>query len=264
MTHLNVDIPLRLPLLDVTAGARWERVTIGESGAAVFRLTYPDTTQHYLKIAHGALAVDLEQEMQRLVWLAQRAPVPRVVGFSQDSAASYLLMANVPGCNATDPNLMAQPAPLVELLAVGLHMLHTLPIDSCPFPHYLDDEIDRARQRMEQGLVDETDFDADRVGRRAQDLFGELLATRPNSEEPVFTHGDYCLPNVMLHEGQLSGFVDLGRSGIGDRYRDLALAARSISRNLGPRWIAPFFHAYGLSAPDPAKLAFFQLLDEFF
>jgi aminoglycoside phosphotransferase len=45
---------------------------------------------------------------------------------------------------------------------------------------------------------------------------------------------------------------------------DLALAARSISFNLGAQWIAPFFAAYGLTEIDHARIAFFQLLDEFF
>lgn len=264
MTDLNVNLDLPPALRNVTADAVWQRTTIGESGASVFRLTSHDATQRYLKIARGDLALELEQEMRRLAWLAERVPVPRVEAFIQEHAVSYLLMSSVPGHNAADPQQIAQPARLVQLLAAGLHMLHTLPIAGCPFRHDVDDEIERARRRMEQGLVDEADFDANRVGCRTRDLFVELLATRPPVEERVFTHGDYCLPNILIHQGQVSGFVDVGRAGIGDPYRDLALAARSISRNLGAEWVASFFEAYGISSPDPGKLAFFQLLDEFF
>ena len=264
MTGLNVNFDIPHSLRTVTADAVWERTTIGESGASVFRLTYSDTTQRYIKIASGGQALGLEQEMQRLAWLAKRAPVPRVEAFIQEHAASYLLMSSMPGLNAADPQLIGQPARLVQLLAAGLHLLHALPIAGCPFQHGVADEIERAWQRMEQGRVDEADFDSNRLGRSAQDLFAELLATRPPVEERVFTHGDYCLPNILIHQGQLSGFVDIGRAGIGDPYRDLALAARSISRNLGAAWVAPFFAAYGISSPDPGKLAFFQLLDEFF
>src|SRR5439155_1556483 len=82
------------------------------------------------------------------------------------------------------------------------------------------------------------------------DLFHELVATRPAGEDLVLTHGDYCLPNVILRgptlgNPGLAGFVDVGRAGLADRYRDLALASRSIAANLGAAWVAPFFAHYG-------------------
>lgn len=80
----------------------------------------------------------------------------------------------------------------------------------------------------------------------------------------MLTHGDYCFPNVVIKDWALSGFIDLGRCGVADRYHDLAQAARSVRRNLSERWVAPFFAAYGIGAPDEAKLRYYQLLDELF
>ncbi len=77
------------------------------------------------------------------------------------------------------------------------------------------------------------------------------------------THGDYCLPNVVLRDGAVAGFIDVGRAGVADRHQDFACAARSIAYNYGEQFVAPFFEAYGM-APDPARIAFYQLLDEFF
>src|SRR5919202_4271847 len=95
----------------------------------------------------------------------------------------------------------------------------------------LDAEIARAEARLRHGQVDEADFDQQRQGHRAVDLFQTLRLTRPHAEDLVFTHGDYCLPNIMIDAGQVAGFLELGSAGIGDRYRDLALAARSITYN---------------------------------
>lgn len=47
------------------------------------------------------------------------------------------------------------------------------------------------------------------------------------------------------------------------RGEDLALLARDIAGELGEAWLDPFFTDYG-HAPDPEKLEFFRLLDEFF
>ena len=107
-------------------------------------------------------------------------------------------------------------------------------------------------------------FEAKRLGRSARDLYSEVLRSRPTQEDLVFTHGDYCLPNVTIAGDTVSGFVDWGRAGIADRYQDLALCARSIGANLGPEWVPALFGNYGLSIIDDQKLSFYELLDEFF
>jgi aminoglycoside phosphotransferase len=117
--------------------------------------------------------------------------------------------------------------------------------------------------------VRDDNFDAARQGRSAQDLYAELAAIPAASEERVFTHGDYCLPNVLLvSDGaggfRVSGFVDCGNAGIADRYQDLALCARSVAGNLGPEWVSALFARYGLEHADETKLGYYQLLDEFF
>jgi aminoglycoside phosphotransferase len=58
--------------------------------------------------------------------------------------------------------------------------------------------------------------------------------------------------------------VDLARAGVADRYQDLALAARSLEYNVGPGYASLLWEVYGLRDPDEAKIAYYQLLDEFF
>lgn len=80
-----------------------------------------------------------------------------------------------------------------------------------------------------------------------EEVLAGLLAVRPAEEDLVFTHGDPSLPNVILEASELTGFVtgfvDVGRAGVGDRYRDLALAARSLAYNWGEAWVPLFFEA---------------------
>jgi aminoglycoside 3'-phosphotransferase-2 len=243
-------------------------IRIGRSAATVLRFDRPGAASRYLKHAADGPHCSLSGEGERLTWMrAQGLPVPAVEALIEHDGRTFLLLAAVDGINAAES---AQPAAaVVEILAAGLRLLHGLDARACPFDAGVASEIEQACRRLASGLVDERDFAAAHVGRAAADLFQELVATRPADEDVVLTHGDYCLPNVILRSGTiggpgLAGFVDVGRAGRADRHRDLALAARSITYNLGAAWVAPFFAHYGLAAPDPAKLAFFELLNEFF
>lgn len=83
---------------------------------------------------------------------------------------------------------------------------------------------------------------------------------RPQSEESVLTHGDFCLPNILIKDNQVTGIVDWGYAGLGDRYRDFAAVVYSIGRNLGEQWVERFFAEYGISELDQEKLRYHRLL----
>lgn len=264
----GADALARLPgtLRTLFSPGAWEQITIGASGHFIYRVSLPDARVYYLKVAPRAELGELEAEFQRLRWLYGRLPVAEARALERDDDWAYLVQSEVPGRMACDTACAADVPALARLLAEGLRQVHAVSIADCPFDERLDHKIALARERVRTGLVDEADFDASRRGMTASKLFAELVATRPRDEDLVFTHGDYCLPNVLIDRaaGRVSGFVDLVRAGVSDRYQDLALAARSLSYNFGPGWEPYLWDAYGLANPDPAKLAFYRLLDEFF
>lgn len=243
---------------------RVEAVIIGESRAQVYRLWNAQEPISFLKVSPRD-TTPLAADAARLRWLAARLPVPQLLCYHEDERSCYLLTAVVPGVDTATLAERADTdmAQLVRLLAAGLRQFHAVATVDCPFDARLVHELARVRQRIDQGLVDEGLIGEPWTGRPLPDLLAELLATVPPQEDLVFTHGDYCLPNILLDGDRVSGFVDLGRAGLGDRYRDLALAQRSLIRNCGPAWVPLFFAEYGLPEPDEAKLTFYQLLDEF-
>ena len=94
-----------------------------------------------------------------------------------------------------------------------------------------------------------------------------LEQNRP-AEQPVLSHGDFCLPNVFLSDGRVTGFIDLGHCGIADRYQDIALCCRSLRHNLEETAHVPFdedrfFRALGVER-DAEKIRYYILLDELF
>lgn len=241
----------------------WTAQEIGCSSAAVFRLDARGRPSLFVKVEPAAPFEELPSEARRLRWLGRHAiACPTVEGEAREAGRNWLLISALVGSDlASSPQL--RPDRIIEIVARALRDLHGLDVTACPFDHRIDRRIEEAQARVEAGVVDESDFDGEREGQTARDLFQQLLARRPKDEDLVVTHGDACLPNLIADHTTFSGFIDCGRLGVADRHQDLALAARSIAANLGDPWAETFLQLYG-GPIDPERLAFYQLLDEFF
>lgn len=257
------DMKLPEELSKLISGYEWQRITLGLSESQTYLLSGASSNL-YIKIQSLAAAESLHCEKERLVWLQGRLTVPEVVYDGQDDANEFLLMTEIEGINASDKSYESMLPQLMQQLAIGLRTVHEVPVEGCPFDQTLHTKIVEARRRVEQQLVDEEDFDQQREGRTAEDLAQELQDLKPETEDLVFTHGDYCLPNIILKDGRVHGFIDWGRAGIADRYQDIALAIRSIGYNFGHEHVQTFLDAYGLTALDEVKVHYYQLMDEFF
>ncbi|MBY3251748.1 aminoglycoside 3'-phosphotransferase [Rhizobium laguerreae] len=265
MSTSQEDQPPSAGALDARlAGYRFERDALGRSAANVFRLEARGLPTLYLKVEEAGAFGELADESARLRWLkASGLPCPDVIADDSDGVHNRLLISALPGSDLASATAVT-PLARVELLAAALLDLHRLPIASCPFDHRLEARIAVARARMQAGIVDETDFDETRLGKRAEALFAELESRRPGHEDLAVTHGDACLPNFIASEDGFSGYIDCSRLGVADRYQDIALACRSIAANFGDALVQPFLDRYGMPATDPARLDYYQLLDEFF
>ncbi|MCA1443402.1 APH(3') family aminoglycoside O-phosphotransferase [Ensifer sp. IC4062] len=257
------EIDLPRAFRDRLSGYTSEKDTLGQSASTVLMLKADRQPLLVVKHEKPGPFAELENEAARLEWLAtQGLPCPRVLGQAQHAGQSWLLMEAIGGLDLASSRL--SPAERIVILADALRRLHRLNPAKCPFDHRLRGRIAAAEARMAAGLVDEDDFDDERRGKTARELFGELQVRRPNEEQLVVTHGDACLPNIVARGDRFAGFIDCGRLGVADLYQDIALACRSISYNLGKDWVQPFLDLYGLPNPDPEKLSFYCLLDEFF
>lgn len=54
----------------------------------------------------------------------------------------------------------------------------------------------------------------------------------PDSEGNCFIHGDFCLPNILAKDGEISGFIDVEAGGVGDPWMDYAWCIWSLEHNL--------------------------------
>lgn len=93
---------------------------------------------------------------------------------------------------------------------------------------------------------------ADRVAAKLGEILRGLHATDAHDcpfgtrrAGHVLTHGDYCLPNVLVEDGGLSGLVDVGRTGLGNPEVDLAAGVWTLQYNYGKGFTRRFLDAYG-------------------
>ncbi len=250
------DAPRRLP-------ATAQAVGTGMSGDQVLRLSFAAGPPAYLKIATGWRLEELRREHAVLRWLEGRLGAPRVVDYTEADGSS-LLLEEIPGPTAADLAPSADPERLMAALARALRRVHALPMEACPFPRRLPEVVAEARRRARDGLVDLAHLDREHGGWTPDRLLAALNATIPPEEDLAFTHGDFCLPNIILEGDEVVGLVDWGRAGLADRYQDIALLLRSFEYNAGDRLEQVFRREYGLDQLDRRKLEFYQLLDEFF
>ncbi|MBV8037724.1 MAG: aminoglycoside 3'-phosphotransferase [Pelomonas sp.] len=247
-------------------GVRWRRNLVGEAGAAVYRLQRPGEPDLYLKQGRAQTAQALADEMARLRWLAGRMPAAPLVHFECTGHQAWLLTQAVPGLTAHEW-LQRRPdrAPqIVAELARGLARLHALPALHCPFQSPLEQRLALARQRLDAGLIDADDFDDARQGWTPDAVWRSLQSLLPLAIDPVVTHGDYSLDNILLDEDfRITGLIDLGRLGVADRYQDLAILWNCLAE-FGRDVQAQLWPACGIDTPDARKLDFFLCLDECF
>lgn len=167
-------------------------------------------------------------------WLEAKLPVPKVIAYEKNANAQYLLMSKVPGKMACDAAYLAHPKELAALMAEALKMLWETDITDCPRERNIDAELAAAKRRVENKLADFNNTEPDTFGENGFEsplvLINWLEDHRPDYE-PVLSHGDFCLPNVFLENGRVSGFIDLGETAVGDRWRDIALCWRSLRDN---------------------------------
>ncbi len=206
----------------------------------------------------------LRQEIDVMRWLGERARTPAILWAGPCEAGYGLVSEAVSG---TPVSHVVEDQARSALIATieSLAALHALPPAGCPFDRTLAARFLGAQARVEAGLVDEDDFDAERAGWTAPQALAHARATAPTSEDLVLTHGDASLPNFIWSPGQAVTLLDLGRFGLADRYQDLAIFLRSAKRN-HPHIDAPALlrEHYPLAEIDERACEFYRLLDEFF
>lgn len=218
---------------------------------------------------------ETKSEAVMLKWLAGKLPVPEVLYHRVENGMNYLLMSRMPGVMSCEESILSDQELVTELLAEGMKMLWSVDITDCPQRWDLPVKLAAAEYSVTHGEVDVDNVEPETFGEGGFKDPAELLLwlkEHQPSFEPVLSHGDYCLPNIFVKDGRVSGFIDLGKTGIADKWQDIALGYRSLKHNYtGVYGSEPrndfnenlLFEKLGVE-PDWEKIRYYILMDELF
>jgi aminoglycoside phosphotransferase len=244
-------------------GRPFEQDKIGMSGSSVY--VFDDLV---LKIENDTK--QSKEIVNMIKWLKNKIPVPEVICHEISNNKSFLLMSKIKGKMACDDYYLENSNKLLFQLSKAFKMLWSVDITDCPRIQDIDTKLKEARFRVEKGLVDINSFNVNGFSNPT-----ELLIWLENNKpdyEPVLSHGDLCLPNILIESDEISGFIDLGHSGVSDKWVDISLCYKSLKNNFNGTFggkIYPEFEPNKLFEylhiqPNMKKIKYFILLDELF
>ncbi len=251
------------------AGSTWSCDDIGMSGSTI--LLFDEMVLKIEKISRSS-----KNERKLLNWLGDKLLVPKIIEAETQHGYSFLLMSRLPGEMACSDISLQGMEDTVRALANGLKMLWQVDITNCPCSNVVSEKLIQAQYNIENNLVDTDNFNPETFGsegfKDVPDLYEYLDRNRPK-EDFVFSHGDFCLPNVFVSGCNVAGFLDWGNGGIADRWQDIALCVRSLRHNYMEytgygegeyqKHKALLFQELGIK-PDEEKIRYYILLDELF
>ena len=175
----------------------------------------------------------------------------------------WLLTRAVPGEDCTHKMYLEDPKRLSELLSQILRHLHSQE-PAAFLPNRLESYLTETRRNYREGKFDASLF-PDNWGYASAEEAWRMVETNSGLlKADTLIHGDYCLPNVMLHNWKFSGFIDLGRAGLGDKHMDIFWGAWTLRFNLKTdAYCSRFLDAYGRENFDRELLRVVAALEVF-
>ncbi len=167
----------------------------------------------------------------------------------------FLVTRAVPGEDCLNRQYLSDPRRLCDTLAGLLRQLHDTEAKDCPVTDRCGIYLREAKLGHAQGLYEEDLFPPDWGFSSADEAWTDIEANAKYLKNDALLHGDYCLPNILLQNWAFSGFIDLGKAGLGDRHFDILWGAWTLNFNLKTNvYFDRFLDCYGRDKIQPEKL----------
>lgn len=206
----------------------------------------------YLKTAPAGT---LEREAKMTSFFHSLGLSAKVLHYGTYDDSDYLVTERIPGEPCIYPVCLDAPERLCDTIAQTLRELHEQDGSGCP----VTDRVARFTEAVKFG-ADGSYYEPDLFPglwefRDFPEAFRVATDGLPHLHSDTLIHGDYCLPNILLSDWKLTGFIDLGDGGIADRHMDILWGVATLNFNLHTTaYTERFLDAYGRDRVEPEKL----------
>ena len=197
---------------------------------------------YYLKKADkGALS----REARMCKMFSERSLTSKLVAYTSDNF-DCMVTERVKGEDCTFAKYLDDPERLCDTLGEILYSLHSESFDINICEDYTKKYLALAKKNYESGNYDKLAFPDSFGYKSADEAWSALCEGAKDLRSDTLSHGDFCLPNIMLDDWSFSGFIDLGNGGVGDRHVDIFWGIWTLEFNLKTNAYRDIFiDAYG-------------------
>lgn len=192
----------------------------------------------------------LREEADMTAYFHKRGLAAEVLSYVSEEK-DWLMTVRVPGEDCTHSMYLQDPNRLCDTLGETLRALHDLPACDCPARDKVQSYLAVISRNRADGQFSCDAFPEEWQFASADEAWRIVEVNAPFLKSDTLSHGDYCLPNLLLDSWRFSGFIDLGNSGMHDRHFDLFWGSWSLFFNLKTnRYRHRFWDAYGRDRID--------------
>lgn len=238
-----------------------EKDEIGHTSAQVYIIS-TENSKLVLKIHNNVNDKYLFNLRNKLAWLEGELPISKVKAYKIINNKEYLLTEFMEGIPSFEYGHQPTTKNVGIILGESLRKIHDLNIQDCPFKLNIDDRISKLLNKLERDNLKQDIIKSHFLNSSKTEMLKQIKSLIPQKWDLVFSHGDYRLPNILIAKSKLSGFIDMGDSGVADRNYDLYYGLWSLKYNNLEKYSDDFINSYGKDLVSEKKLKLFKLLDE--
>ena len=215
---------------------------------------------YYLKCSDKGT---LEKERKMTEYFSIKGIGAEVLSYISDDK-DWLLTTAILGEDCVYEEYLMNPKRLCDTIAYELRRLHETDYTDCPIPNRTAEYLAEAERNYYTEKYDSSHFPDSFGYHSAKEAYDVLMEGKEALQSKVLLHGDYCLPNIILNNWKLSGFIDVGSGGVGDRHIDIFWGIWTLWYNLKTnQYRERFLDAYGRDKVDESILKIIAAVEVF-
>lgn len=210
---------------------------------------------YFLKIADQNL-LQKEAKKTKILYKYGLSAKPEIYVSNQKD---YLITRKIVGESGISKTYLQDPTKLVKIYATTLRKFHSI-------------KINEIKENTVEPLIEKVILNPNSNGytyllkeiniNLIDEAIEEIERLRNKVKYDVLVHGDYCLPNIILDNWNVTGIIDVGETGIGDRHFDIFWALWSLNYNLKTKkYNDLFLDTYGRELIDLDVLKLMTLVN---